>query len=101
MTSPAADGPVRVCFQFVTKGGAVIDSEPEEWPSVLAATKRAEEWMNLPAGKTIAFITYEGDGAVVRPDETEFIAVLPEKKMADLYETYKQAAAEQNQEKST
>lgn len=91
MSEPAI---TRVCFEFVTKGGAVIDSEAEEWPSIRDATTRAEEWMNLPADKTISFVTYEGDGAVVRVHEVEHIAVIPEAKMAKQYEEYRNLAEE-------
>lgn len=84
MTTDAAPT-IKVCFQFVTKGSAVIDSEAEEWSSIKEATERAEEWMNLPAGKTIAFATYEGDGAVVRVEELEYIHVMPAEKMAKVY----------------
>lgn len=87
---------IMVCFQFVTKGGAVIDTEPELWDSIVAATRRAEEWMNLPEQKTISFVNYEGDGAVVRAGEIEHAAVIPAAKMAALY---REAAETQENEK--
>lgn len=79
------DGGVMICFQFVTKGGAVIDTEAEEWATMKDAMTRAEEWMNLSPSRTISFVTFEKDGAVVRPGETEHIAVMPAQKMAALY----------------
>lgn len=93
MTAPTSE--VMVCFQFVTKGGAVIDTEAEPFPSVLAATQRAEEWMNLPANKTIAFVTFEGDGAVVRAGEIEHAAVMTAAKMAKVYAEAVQAVQEE------
>lgn len=93
MTAPTSS--VDVCFQFVTKGGAVIDTEPEPFPSVLAATQRAEEWMNLPTNKTLAFVTYEGDGAVVRAGEIEHAAVMTAEKMARIYAEAVQAMQEE------
>jgi hypothetical protein len=87
---------VAVCFQFVTKGGAVVDTEPEGFPSISAATRRAEEWMNLePPSRTIAFVTYEGDGAVVRSGEIEHIAVMRADKMASIYEEAIKASQEE------
>src|SRR3546814_1362855 len=77
---------VSGCFQCVTKGVAVVDTEPEGWISVQYATKRAEEFMNLPPAKSLAFTTYEGDGAVIRAGEIEHIAVMPATKMAKIYE---------------
>lgn len=90
-TSPAADG-IPVCFQITTKGGAVIDTEAERYPDIQTATMRAGEWMKLPPGESLTLITYEGDGGVVRIDEIEHIAVLPETKMAALYVTYRYEA---------
>jgi len=87
-----SDKTVSLCFQFVTKGGAVIDTEPEPWPSILEATKRAEELMNLSPGKTISLITFEGDGAVIRAEEIEHAAVMTEEKMRGLYEEAVQLA---------
>lgn len=84
MTVPTSS--VSVCFQFVTKGGAIIDTEPEPFVSIAAATKRAEEWMNLPAGKTISFTTFEGDGAVLRAGEIEHAAVMTAEKMTRIYQ---------------
>ena len=95
MTSPAADRPdsVLVCFQFVSEGGAVIDSEPERFPSMAAATRRAEEWMNLdPPSRTIAFNTFEGDGAVIRAGKIEHVAVMTAEKMTAIYREAVQAA---------
>lgn len=88
MTVPTSDQPagVMVCFQFVTKGNAVVDTEAEEFESVAAATKRAEEWMNLPPQKTLSFVTYEGDGAVLRSGEIEHVAVMRAEKMASIYD---------------
>src|SRR3546814_13258127 len=77
---------VSGCFQCVTKGVAVVDTEPEDWISIQDATKRAEEFMNLPPAKSLAFTTYEGDGAVIRAGEIEHIAVMPATKMAKIYE---------------
>lgn len=96
MTAPTSDKPsVSVCFQFVTKGGAVVDTEAEEFPSIKDATTRAEEWMNLqPPSRTIAFVTYEGDGAVVRSGEIEHVAVMTAEKMAGIYAA---AIQEENQ----
>ena len=89
MTAPtSSSGPLLVCFQFVTKGGAVIDTEPEEWPSIKVATERAKEWMELK-GQTISFVTFDGDGAVVRTDDIEHTAAMPAAKMAALYEAAK------------
>ena len=93
--SRAEQNQVSVCFQFVTKGGAVIDTEPEPYPSISDATRRAEEWMNLPAGKTIRFVTFEGDGAVLRAGEIEHAAVMTAAKMASLYEEGVRLASEQ------
>jgi hypothetical protein len=93
--------PVSICFQFVTKGGAVVDSEPETWDSIEKATAQAKDWMELPEQKTIHFITFEGHGAVVRAGDIEHTAVIPKAKMVELYESYRTAAAEQNQEKSS
>jgi hypothetical protein len=84
-----------VCFQFVTKGGAVVDTEPESFPDIMAATKRAEEFMNLPPQKTISFLTFEGDGAVLRAGEIEHTAVMTAEKMTRIYQEAVQAAAEQ------
>lgn len=89
-TAPA----VMVCFQLITRGGAVIDTEPESWPSITAASTRAAEWMALPPEKTITFTTFEGDGAVVRPSEIEHIAVMKAEKMANLYEEMARVAEE-------
>ncbi len=101
MTAPTSSS-VLVCFQFVTKGNAVVDSEAEEFPSIAAATKRAEEWMNLePASRTIAFTTYEGDGAVVRSGEIEHIAVMTAEKMAGIYAEAIRLAAQEAQEASS
>lgn len=77
-----------VCFQFVTKGGAVIDTEPELQPSMQRATAQAAEWMEYTdrtANKTIAVVTYEGDGGVIRVSELEHVAVMPAEKMAAVY----------------
>lgn len=61
-----------------------------------AATKRAEEWMNLtPSTRTLSFTTYEGDGAVIRSGEIEHIAVMSAEKMATIYEQAVQAAQEE------
>lgn len=90
-TSPTPNT-VAVCFQITTKGMAVIDSEPELFPNIETATRRASEWMDLPAGQTLTLMTYEGDGAVVRVEEIEHIAVIPEAKMAELYKTYRYEA---------
>lgn len=91
-TDPLPDGWVWVCFQFVTRGGAVIDTKPEGWPDIEAATTRAEEFMNLPPGKNIRLITYEGDGGVVRVSELEHIAVFPLTKIEALYKEYEKEA---------
>jgi len=82
---------VSVCFQFVTEGGAVVDTEPEDWVSIDAATKRAKEWMDMK-GQTIAFTSFDGDGAVVRTDKIEHIAVMPAAKMAAIYQAEKEGA---------
>jgi hypothetical protein len=77
-------GMIMVCFQIVTAGGAVVDTEPEPWASIEEATKRAKEWAEL-RGKTIDFTTFEGDGAVIKTESIEHIAVLRAKKMQDTY----------------
>lgn len=77
-------GKVMVCFQIVTAGGAVVDTEPEPWDSIDAATKEAKNWAEL-RGKTIDFTTFEGDGAVIKTDSIEHIAVMRAKKMQDTY----------------
>jgi len=93
--SPASNT-VHVCFQFVTKGGAVVDTEPEPFPSMQHATRRAEEWMNLdPPSKTISLVTFEGDGAVLRAGEIEHAAVMTAEKMARIYEEAIREAREQ------
>lgn len=92
---------VMVCFQFVTKGNAVVDTEAEEFPSVAEATKRAEEWMNLPPHKTLSFVTYEGDGAVIRSGEIEHVAVMTAEKMARIYDEAVRLAAQEAQEAPT
>lgn len=78
------DGHIMVCFQIVTQGGAVIDSEPEAWVSIEKATAEAKGWMEL-RGKTIDFTTFEGDGAVVKTDTIEHTAVMRAEKMRNLY----------------
>ena len=88
-------GQIMVCFQVVTQGGAVVDTEPEPWPDIDSATKRAKEWMEL-RGKTIHFTTFEGDGAVIKTDTIEHIAVMRAQKMMDLYQ---EAVALATQEK--
>ncbi len=89
---PLPDGWIWVVFQFVTRGGAVIDTRPEGWPKIDDATDRAEELMNLPLGKTLRVITFEGDGGVIRVSELEHIAVFPASKIEALYEQYKKEA---------
>lgn len=83
-------GKVMVCFQIVTAGGAVVDTEPEAWDSIEVATKEAKNWAEL-RGKTIDFTTFEGDGAVIKTDSIEHIAVMRAKKMQD---TYREVIAE-------
>lgn len=92
MTADETAPAVMVCFQLITRGGAVIDTEPESWPSITAASTRAAEWMALPSERVITFTTFEGDGAVVRPSEIEHIAVMKAEKMASLYEEMAQNA---------
>lgn len=87
------DGWVWVCFQFVTRGGAVIDTKPEGWPNIQAATGRAEEYMNLPGHRSLSLISFEGDGGVVRVSELEHIAVFPMAKIEALYKQYEKEAA--------
>jgi hypothetical protein len=77
--------PLKVCFQFVTKGGAVMDTEPEEFPNIQAATKRAQEWMELK-GRVLAFTSFEGYGVSMRTDEIEHITAMPAAKMAELFD---------------
>lgn len=77
-------GHIMVCFQIVTQGGAVVDTEPEPWVSIQAATARAKDWPEL-RGKTIDFITFEGDGAVIKTDAIEHVAVMRAEKMRDMY----------------
>ena len=99
MTAPTSKpGTVSVCFQFVTKGNAVVDTEPEDFPSLAAATKRAEEWMNLPPQKTLAFVTFEGDGAVLRSGEIEHVAVMTAEKMSKIYAEAVRLAQQEQQE---
>jgi len=86
---------VSVCFQFVTKGGAVIDTEPEDFPSIATATQRAADFMNLPPQKTITFTTFEGDGAVLRAGEIEHAAVMTAEKMSRIYKEAIQMASDQ------
>lgn len=75
---------MKLCFQFVTRGRAVINSEPEEQDSVEAATAQAKAWMALK-GQTLAFGTYDSGGAVVKVDELEHVAVMTPETMARLY----------------
>lgn len=74
----------EVCFQFVTKGRAVINSSPEPQPSMAAALEQAKTWMGFK-GQTLSFTTWDGGGAVVRVDEVEHIAVLTPEQMARLH----------------
>lgn len=75
---------IRVCFQFVTKGRAVINSEPEEQPDMATATEQARVWMGLK-DENLGFGTWGGGGAVVRSSEIEHIAVMPPEEMERLY----------------
>lgn len=75
---------MKVCFQFVTKGRAVINSAPEDQPDMETATQQARKLMSL-AGQSIAFDTWGGGGASVRADEIEHIAVMPPEQMERLY----------------
>lgn len=84
------DGWMWVCFQFVTRGGAVIDTRPEGWPSIDEATKRAGEFMNLQGNSSLSLTSYEGDGGVVRVSELEHIAVFPMAKIEALYKKYEE-----------
>jgi hypothetical protein len=77
-------GQIMVCFQIVTQGGAVVDTEPEPWDTLEAARKEAKNWAEL-RGKTIDFTTFQGDGAVIKTDTIEHIAVMRAKKMQDTY----------------
>ncbi|QEQ93581.1 hypothetical protein SEA_ZUKO_3 [Streptomyces phage Zuko] len=81
---PDPEGSIMVCFQIVTQGGAVVDTEPEAWPNITAATNRAHEWSELK-GRSLQFITFEGDGAVIKTDAIEHVAVMRAKKMQDIY----------------
>lgn len=87
------EGWMWVCFQFVTRGGAVIDTKPEGWPSIEEATKRAEEFMNLGPQRSLTLTTFEGDGGVVRTSELEHIAVFPMAKIEALYQEYEKEAS--------
>lgn len=75
---------IMVCFQIVTAGGAVVDTEPEEWADLKSATARAHEWSEL-RGRSLQFITFEGDGAVVKTEAIEHVAVMKASKMRDIY----------------
>ncbi len=80
----APPGKIMVCFQIVTAGGAVVDTEPEAWKNLVDARKAAKDWAEL-RGKSIDFTTFEGDGAVIKTDTIEHIAVMPAVKMQDIY----------------
>lgn len=81
---PETPGHIMVCFQIVTQGGAVVDTEPEEWADLKSATSRAHEWSEL-RGRSMQFTTFEGDGAVIKTDAIEHVAVMRAEKMRDMY----------------
>lgn len=93
-------GKVMVCFQVVTQGGAVVDTEPEPWVSIQAATDRAHDWASPDLrGKALKFVTFEGDGAVIKTDSIEAVAVMRADKMRDIY--LEAIAAQEEKEKET
>lgn len=81
---PEIPGNIMVCFQIVTQGGAVVDTEPEEWSDLKSATARAHEWSEL-RGRSMQFVTFEGDGAVIKTDAIEHVAVMKADKMRAMY----------------
>lgn len=81
---PETPGNIMVCFQIVTQGGAVVDTEPEEWPDLKSATARAHEWSEL-RGRSMQFVTFEGDGAVIKTEAIEHVAVMKADKMRAIY----------------
>lgn len=98
------EGHIMVCFQVVTQGGAVVDTEPEPWVSLKAATDRAHDWPEI-RGKALKFMTFEGDGAVIKTDTIEAVAVMRAEKMRGIYleavALQKQAEAEQADKEGT
>lgn len=83
---PGTPGNIMVCFQIVTQGGAVVDTAPEEWASIQAATDRAHDWPQPELrGRALKFVTFEGDGAVIKTDSIEAVAVMRAEKMRDIY----------------
>lgn len=68
-------GALKLHYEIVTKGGAVIHTSEEEYPTIRAAAEKAQEWMDMK-GATMLVDTYEGGAAVLRLDEVEHIAVL-------------------------
>ena len=94
---PETPGNIMVCFQIVTQGGAVVDTEPEEWKDLKSATARAHEWSELK-GRAMQFVTFEGDGAVIRTDAIEHVAVMKAEKMRAMYLEAVAAQEKENKE---
>ena len=93
MTATNEPAGLMVCFQFVTKDGLVVDSEPEPFDSIKAALAEADKWMKMK-GQTLQVMTYEGFGVTVRVDALDLITAMPEAKMAEEIAKNKKLAEE-------
>lgn len=84
---------IQLCFQFVTKDGAVIDTGPMPYPTIKAAADDAKRWMELK-DQVLVIETYEGLAVSLRSNAIEHVTAMPVKMMADQIAKNKKLAEE-------
>ncbi len=64
----------RLVHQYVTKGGAIIDSPADKFGSIEAAAKAAGELLEMDDRTALLINTVTGGMAAVRVDQIDHIA---------------------------